>query len=90
LPNLFDLSKSAVFKGSLTTMPNAVERPSTGSTSQRVAQPQQQQKHQDDPSTSLFCGALCSMLSQLQPRERERIKRNIYNLVSDAILMDLP
>ena len=72
-------------------MSNAVERPSTGSTSQRVAQQQQQQqKQQDDPSTSLFCGALCSMLSQLQPRERERIKRNIYNLVSDAILMDLP
>ena len=45
--------------------------------------------HQHDDSTSLFCASIAGMLAELQPYHRERIKRDIYNLVSDALLTEL-
>ena len=48
---------------------------------------QQHQQHED--STSLFCASVAGMLAELQPYQRERIKRDIYNLVSDALLNEL-
>ncbi len=45
------------------------------------------QQHED--STSLFCASVAGMLAELQPYQRERIKRDIYNLVSDALLNEL-
>ena len=48
---------------------------------------QQQQLHGD--TTSLFCASVAGMLAELQPYQRERIKRDIYNLVSDALLNEL-
>jgi len=40
-------------------------------------------------STDLFCATIAGMLRELQPFQRERIKRDIYNLVSDAILVEM-
>ena len=45
--------------------------------------------HQQEDSTSLFCASIAGMLNELQPYHRERIKRDIYNLVSDALLTEL-
>lgn len=42
-----------------------------------------------EDSTSLFCASIAGMLAELQPYHRERIKRDIYNLVSDALLTEL-
>lgn len=47
------------------------------------------QHHQHEDSTTLFCASIAGMLSELQPYHRERIKRDIYNLVSDALLTEL-
>ena len=46
-------------------------------------------KRLDEDSTELFCASIASMLKTLQPFHRERIKRDIYNLVSDAVLSQL-
>ena len=40
-------------------------------------------------STDLFCATIAGMLRELQPLHRERIKRDIYNVVSDALLSEL-
>ncbi|KAI9555223.1 hypothetical protein GHT06_017738 [Daphnia sinensis] len=45
--------------------------------------------HQQEDTTSLFCASIAGMLAELQPYHRERIKRDIYNLVSDALLTEL-
>lgn len=45
--------------------------------------------HQQEDSTTLFCASIAGMLNELQPYHRERIKRDIYNLVSDALLTEL-
>ncbi len=45
--------------------------------------------HHHEDSTSLFCASIAGMLAELQPYHRERIKRDIYNLVSDALLTEL-
>lgn len=42
-----------------------------------------------EDATSLFCASIAGMLAELQPYHRERIKRDIYNLVSDALLTEL-
>ncbi|XP_032780350.1 uncharacterized protein LOC116918715 isoform X1 [Daphnia magna] len=44
---------------------------------------------QQEDTTSLFCASIAGMLAELQPYHRERIKRDIYNLVSDALLTEL-
>lgn len=54
---------------------------------QRI-QPSTAVHHQED-TTSLFCASIAGMLAELQPYHRERIKRDIYNLVSDALLTEL-
>lgn len=48
-----------------------------------------QHHHHHEDSTSLFCASIAGMLAELQPYHRERIKRDIYNLVSDALLTEL-
>ena len=53
---------------------------------QRI-QPAHHQQQED--TTSLFCASIAGMLAELQPYHRERIKRDIYNLVSDALLTEL-
>lgn len=45
--------------------------------------------HQQEDSTTLFCASIAGMLNELQPYHRERIKRDIYNLVSEALLTEL-
>jgi hypothetical protein len=45
--------------------------------------------HHPEDTTSLFCASIAGMLAELQPYHRERIKRDIYNLVSDALLTEL-
>ena len=42
-----------------------------------------------EDTTSLFCASIAGMLNELQPYHRERIKRDIYNLVSEALLTEL-
>lgn len=40
-------------------------------------------------STDLFCATIAGMLRELPAFQRERIKRDIYNLVSDALLVEM-
>lgn len=61
-----------------------------GSSSSSSQQQQLTQQQNNDEPTALFCSSLSTMLSHLQPYQRERIKRDIYNLVSDALLVELP